>query len=128
MSRLAVWVASVLLSVMILLPSASADIIRLKNGSSLQGTVVKRTARQVIVKFDFGTMAFTADEIASIENDAGGPLVQETSVAPATDESVPPARDDSPPVQRKRHSQTSQLSRSKHQPRPPRRPVGQHAP
>ncbi len=55
------------LAVMLLAPPAAADVIRFKDGSRMRGTIVKRTASEVIVQLDFGTMSFAPTDIISVE-------------------------------------------------------------
>jgi len=52
--------------------SASAAVIRLKNGNVFEGDVKSRTEQEVVVEIaDLGTVTFTAEEITSIEEVAG---------------------------------------------------------
>ena len=63
---------------------ADAAMIRFKNGTQLRGTIVQRTATEVVVQFDFGTMSFTPDEIIAVEEEEEPPVP-----APAAAESPP---------------------------------------
>ena len=45
----------------------AADLIRFKDGSTFRGTIVKKTEREVIVQFDFGTMSFNPEDILAVE-------------------------------------------------------------
>lgn len=56
-----------------LLPAAYADILEFKNGLRLRGTILKRTATEILVELDFGTTSFTPDEIVSIETEPPSP-------------------------------------------------------
>lgn len=47
--------------------AVSAGIIRLKDGEELNGKILRRTATEVIVQFEFGTMSFSPDEIVEVE-------------------------------------------------------------
>ena len=55
---------------------AAADIIRLKGGGELKGTVIKQTDREVVVQLEFGTMTFQPGEVE---------VVKESSAPPAPD-------------------------------------------
>jgi len=88
---------------LLLLPvAAAADTIRFKDGTKMRGTIVKRTASEVLVQLDFGTMSFAPGDIVAIEPEpepaaeasAGPEPVQATVVeepAPvAATEALPP--------------------------------------
>ncbi|MBI5555021.1 MAG: hypothetical protein HY920_04100 [Elusimicrobia bacterium] len=59
------------LMLMILLPGAIvyADIIHLKNGNSVEGTVFEQTSDEIKVSMKYGVMSFSREEIASIEKE-----------------------------------------------------------
>ncbi len=66
------------------MPAASADMIRFKNGSRFHGSVVKRTATEVLLKLDFGTASFTPEEILSIEPETPPTTAQPPAAIPET--------------------------------------------
>ncbi|MBI3996673.1 MAG: trypsin-like peptidase domain-containing protein [Candidatus Omnitrophica bacterium] len=69
----------------------SASRIRLKDGTTLPGTIVTQDAREVVVQFEFGTMSFAPGEVRVIED---APQPPETPVT--TPETTPPP-DTAPP-------------------------------
>jgi len=66
----------------------SADVIHLKDGETLQGKILKRTASEIVVQFDFGTMSFTPDEILAVEAESP-PADDVTEGAARPDEEAP---------------------------------------
>ncbi len=56
-----------------------AEMVQLKNGRKLHGTIVSRTPTEVVVQLPIGTVSFTPDEVFSVE--------QEPSKNQATDRS-----------------------------------------
>lgn len=47
--------------------SATADVIHLKNGNRVEGTIIEQTDKEVTIDMDIGTMTFSQDEITSIK-------------------------------------------------------------
>ena len=59
-----------------------ADVIRFKDGTRLQGTIVKRTPTEVIVQFDYGKASFApADIIEVIPEEPEAEEINETTAA-----------------------------------------------
>ena len=75
--------------------TASADLIRFKDGSTFRGKVVKRTATEAIVQLDFGTMSVAPGDIVGIEEDA--PPEQQVN-APTIPPAATPATITAPPA------------------------------
>jgi len=71
---------------------AAADIIRMKDGSEYNGTILEQTDTQVVVQFDFGTMTFAPGDIATVISGAVLPPEPEPSPPqPAAEEEEEPA-------------------------------------
>ncbi|PIQ83872.1 MAG: hypothetical protein COV75_05280 [Candidatus Omnitrophica bacterium CG11_big_fil_rev_8_21_14_0_20_63_9] len=68
-------------------PSASADLILFRNGTALRGKVIKRSATDVVIQFDFGTANFRPDEIAEIQPEE--PEDEEPAAAQPTELPLP---------------------------------------
>jgi len=66
----------------LLVPMVHAEIIEFKNGMRLRGTILKRTATEILVELEFGTTSFTPDEIVSIK--------AEPPPSPSEPEALPP--------------------------------------
>ena len=84
------------LALMALLFSAapvSADLIRFKDGGKLRGKVLRRSATEVIVQLEFGTMSFSPDEIIAVE-EGEGPAAKEERQGPVPVEETRPAQKD----------------------------------
>src|SRR3989338_9364908 len=71
--------------------AVSADTIRLKDGEELKGKIVHRTATEVIVQFEFGTMSFSPEEVVAVEAEPlpERPLEQPSTPAPTEPTQVP---------------------------------------
>lgn len=60
-----------LAAALLMLPSsASADVIRFKDGTQLTGTIIERTDSKVVIQFPFGVMTFAPEDIAAVEGAA----------------------------------------------------------
>ena len=80
------------LGVILVSPSAAwADLIHLKAGGTLKGKILKRTASEVVVQLDFGTISFTPAEIAGVDPE---PLPEPQPVHTAVE--VPPQEEPAP--------------------------------
>jgi S1-C subfamily serine protease len=55
------------LSLLLATQPAAADMIRFKDGTTMRGTVTKRSPTEIIVEFDFGTMSFAPGDIVAVE-------------------------------------------------------------
>jgi len=69
--------------------TAAADVIRMKDGSEYNGTILEQTETHVIVQFDFGTMTFAPGDIAAV---VPGAVLPEP--APTPPEQAPQAKDE----------------------------------
>ncbi len=77
-------------------PSASADIVRLKSGASVDGTVLKRTDRRIWIDVGPDVLSFDMNDVASVESQnasASVELKQDTLFATATGLSELPPRE-----------------------------------
>ena len=73
---------------LLLAEPAGAATIRFKNGTQMRGTIVQRTATEVIVQLDFGTVSFAPDEIIAVEEEEP-PAPTPTEPAPAASPPLP---------------------------------------
>jgi S1-C subfamily serine protease len=88
MTRAPAWAAALAL----LLPNgvAAADLIRFRNGDTMRGTIVKRSATEVVVELEFGTVTFAPQEIIAVEPELAGDAGLPQPAAHGEQE-VPPA-------------------------------------
>jgi serine protease Do len=75
---------------------ASADIVRLKSGASIDGTVLKRTDRRIWIDVGSDVLSFDMDDVASVDSQSAGATVevkQDTLFSTATGLSELPPRE-----------------------------------
>ena len=74
------------------LPAGRAEVVRLKNGNSFRGKIVKESRREVVILTKYGRIAFSRDQVARIERDRArsAPLESRgTPVSPADKGVIP---------------------------------------
>jgi len=70
MSRGPAWSGGLIVAGLLLAPAAvSEEIIRLKSGGMVRGTLTKQTATDVVVQTEMGTITLAPDAILSIEQE-----------------------------------------------------------
>ena len=77
-------------------PSAFADVVKLKSGASVDGTVLKRTDRRIWIDVGPDVLSFEMDDVASVESTAAGAsleLSQDTLFSTAKGLAELPPRD-----------------------------------
>ncbi len=78
--------------------TAQADIIRIRGSEQLRGRVLTRTASEVVVEFEFGTMTFAPGEIEVLPEPAAAPAAPPASVVMKPLPEVPEPSADAPPA------------------------------
>ena len=57
----------------VMVPNVGADTLRIKGGEIVHGKIVQKTATEIVVQFDFGTMSFLPGEIEVLAIDDANP-------------------------------------------------------